>query len=194
MKENKKKSRLWLAGIIIVALAFTGQMAAQAAGDDVQLSGRAAVRTMEAQSEAGEDYQSIFSNRFIVQMPPLYFGMDVASFAKVNEDGTIDSLHFGYKDDVISVFEQTRYMEVSDLSDGEKEALDAGMKESFAELEALDFVTVSSHIGTSYYSLTCKTERLEEEEVRKQAVEADLIVLDDEDGAMSMEATEERLL
>lgn len=144
--------------------------------------------------EASAEFTQIFRDRSIVMMPALFLGLDSASFARVEDDGTIICYQFGYKDDVISEMVQTAYVDVSSLSESDREAMAASLKGNISEFENLDFVTTSSDLGTNYYSVSLRLERLDEEDILTQAKEKGMIQTTGNNGWMSMSVTKTGLL
>nr|WP_296010830.1 zinc ribbon domain-containing protein [uncultured Blautia sp.] len=161
---------------------------------DIGDAGSSTTATTEVKADNPE-YMKIFSDRNIVAMPLLAIGQDVASFAKVEEDGTVDSLEFGYKDDLVSTLKQTRYVDITEVTESQRQSFDAEMKEKFAKyMEELGFLTFDSNIGETYYRVSYELQNLDDAEVLKAAEEKGLIELTGTGGLMSMTATESNLL
>lgn len=205
-KPKKEKSILVIVGIVIVVLAFVGKIAASGSeesnnGDFVSDSTetRSLVELPEpevkssTETEVNPEYTKIFQDRNIVAIPEAVVG-DYAAFAKVEEDDTILSVEFGYKDDVISMIAQTLIFDVKDMSDSEKEVLEASLREKYGEGETLDFVTITSSIGTDILTFCIRADRLDEEEILKIAEEKDIIGTTGDGGLLSMSGTESDLL
>ena len=149
----------------------------------------------EVAGEANPEYDKIFSDRFIVHMPAFMMG-DTAAFARVDADGTVQNIEWASRDDVITTMVHTLYVDISGLSEAEKQGLDSTVLGNFSEMEGLDFVTLSSNVGTNYYWVTLRAERLNEQEVLQTAIDNGIVEVDAEvEGALlSMELTRAYLL
>lgn len=210
-KPPKKKNNIFVMFAVILAATFVGQIIGKQMSksymEDADVGGPIVEYsqnepwTEPANDNTGDEtgnpkYTQIFSDRCIVHMPAMFFGQDYAAFAKDSEDGTIMNYEMGYKDDVITTLVQTLYMDISGLSDSEVQEMEAIVMKKFASVSELDFVTVDSYIGTNYYSVSCKTERLNEEAVMQEAIAYGVIELESsgDDVLMSMSRTESNLL
>lgn len=152
-----------------------------------------------SETEANPEYTKIFSDRFIVQMPPMFMTKGSASFAKVTEEGMVESIQVGYSDDVITDMVETIYIDVSTMSDSDKEAMDATLSGKYAGFESQAFLTISTNMGTNYYSFSCKMTKLDVKENLTAAIDAGLINANSADSTgaidfLSMSATESALL
>lgn len=157
------------------------------------------VEESTAETEENPEYTKIFADRFIVQMPAMFMTKERASFAKVTEEGMVESMQIGSSDDVITDMIETIYIDVSTMSDSDKEAMDATLSGKYAEFENMDFLTISTNMGTSYYSFSCKMTNLDEKENLTAAIEAGLISVTtpgstDAVDYLSMKSTESALL
>ena len=163
-------------------------------GVDNEERGGSTTTTTEVK-EDNPEYTKIFSDRYIVTMPLFVIGQDVSSFAKVEEDGTVDSLEFAYKDDLVSTFKQTRYVDITEVPENQRQSFDSEMKEQFAKYaEELGFLTFDSNIGETYYRVSYELQNLDDAEVLKTAEEKGLIELTGAGGLLSMSVTEGNLL
>lgn len=140
-------------------------------------------------------YEQIFRDRNIVQSPQLFMMQDSAAFAKVDDEGTVECLEWGYKDDMIATLVRTLYVDITDLPESEKEAADSLVRAEIpAQWDGLDFVSIESNTGTSIYRISVKVEKLDEADILKQAIETGLIEATGEGEFLSMSETEKMLL
>ena len=207
--KKKKKRNLLITGIIVAGVALIGQAAGKMIADSYDEKSAVANTISQSSEEDIEDYSStttaeteadnpeytkIFSDRYIVMAPLFLAGQDVEAFAKVETDGTVDSLEFSYSDDVISTFRQTQYAEIADLSDDEKAVFDEEVRGMLIYLEAFDFVTSDYNMGAEYYRVSIEMSNLDDPEVLRIAEEEGLVELSGDGDWMSMEITESNLL
>lgn len=217
---KKKKggfSKFLISGVAVAAAALFGQWVGSGMGkdmaksyvssdasgsktsvlDDTSNSQTAASSSLSSSSSASEEpnpeYEKIFSDRFIVRAPELWFG-DTASFAKVDENGMIENMEYASEDDIITTLVYTLYVDISGASETDKQDLDATMKEYFASVETLDYVTIDSNIGSNYYTISARVERLDEKDVLQSAMENELIEVAADGDWLSMELTRDELL
>lgn len=143
------------------------------------------------------DYAEIFSSRYIVESPALFFGLDSAAFASayntVNGE-TVEKLEFGYKNDVIKEMICTVYISVSDYSDEEKQALEEENKDLIAELDALDCCEVTSNMGNNFYIVTIHCTDIDNASNLQALVNEGFELADEGATYLSMSKTESELL
>ena len=152
-----------------------------------------------AEAEENPEYTKIFSDRFIVQIPAMFMTKERASFAKVTEEGMVESMQIGSSDDVITDMVQTIYIDVSAVSDSDKENLDATLSAKYAKCKEMGFVTSTSNMGETYYSFSCKITDLDVKDNLMAGIEEGLINVTTPGSAdavdyLSMKSTESALL
>lgn len=199
-RQKKKANPLLI--LVVVGICFLiGCAAGGSMGES--MSGGSSSGSQSAQStDSGSElsgsngaYEKIFSDRNIVTTPAFFGTLESAAYANVDSDGYIDHLQFGCEGDTIVQMLETVYMPVEGLSDTDKEALDAMCRETYAQAEALSFVTISYHMGYSYYSVTITMDDLDQVENVQSAVDAGLLSMTDGSASvMSMAASDASLL
>lgn len=189
-KETKKKKKVTkaslLVGVIAAALAMYGQWSASSSSKTKSNEEDFVVETTT--EEANPEYEKIFSDRNIIHMSAVMVG-DTAAFAKVGDDGTIECLEFGYKDDIIHTMVQTIFIDISDLSEEQRQVMDETARENYSAYENLEFVTITSNIGNSYYKISCKAEGLDDEDTLQTAEDNGVVETTGSGELMSMNLT-----
>ena len=159
-KKEKKQAPVWVSLLVIAAAFLIGKfvIAPSMLSEPQQDQGAyQQEETSEPDSSAvsvNSDYSEIFTSRNIVEMPAMFMMLDSAAFATVDQDGMIEKLEFGYKDDVIKEMVNTLYFPISGMDDAEKNALDAAVKENLSGYIAVDFCSASYNMGNLYYTVT----------------------------------------
>ena len=192
-KDKKKKNIILIVCIVILALAFIGKMAASggsdSANDDTSSFDSAVIDSadeaveldsVEKQAEETGDnpeYLQIFRDRHIVEAPAFFMTEGTASFARVEDDGSVDCLQFGYEGDIISDFYEIKYVDISGMSESEKAEMDQRAQTLAAEYQNLDFVTAEGEMGSVYYKLIFKMEKLNDGDNLQKAIEKELVVV-----------------
>lgn len=110
------------------------------------------------------DYTSVFTDRYIVNMDTVFYGLDSNAYVMVYSDGMIEKLEFGYKDDAISEMVDTLYYPISEATEEEVVAIETTLKEYVSPLEELNFCEVSYSKMGSFYSVVIKMEGLDNAE------------------------------
>ena len=107
------------------------------------------------------EYLAIFSENNIIDSPTLFIGLDVRTFASVDEDGMIEKMEFAYDGDVIKELVDTIYYPISEYSKEVVDVIDESMRESFASADALDYCTIEYKITDDYYITTIHSTQLD---------------------------------
>ena len=97
------------------------------------------------------EYTEIFSSNNIIDSPTLFVGLDVRTFASLDDEGLIEKMEFAYDGDVIKELVDTIYYPISEYSKDVVETIDESMKETFADADALDCCTIEYKITDDYY-------------------------------------------
>lgn len=163
-KESRNKQRkrvpIWLSLIIVAAAFFIGKALVApsmlSSDKDTGYSEATVGNSGIGSNTASAAYREIFSSRNIVEMPSLFFGMDSHSFAAVLEDGILERLEFGYKDDTVQEMVNTLYYPISGMSEEEKSALQAQIKNDLSAYTAEAFCTASYNMGPLYFTVTLR--------------------------------------
>ena len=106
------------------------------------------------------EYTEIFSSNNIVDSPTAFIGLDVRTFASVDDEGIIEKMEFAHDGDVIKELVDTIYYPVSDYSDTVVDSIDKAMKEAFSNADKLDCCTVEYKITDDYYITTIHSTEL----------------------------------
>ena len=198
-KKEKKRAPVWVSLIVIVAAFLIGKFVIAPAmmsdpepsKDNYQQQESNAPNISNA--AANETYTEIFNSRYIVEMGTMFRGLDSAAFATVDQDGMIEKLEFGYKDDVIKEMVNTLYFPISGMDDAEKNALDAAVKENLSGYIAVDFCSASYNMGNLYYTVTLHFTELDIAENIQKMSELGILTGDGAD-RLSMTETENSLV
>lgn len=118
--------------------------------------------TQEPVKQPNPEYEKIFTDCAIVDMPTMFPNLQSEAFVSLDEDGWIEKLEFGYSGDKVLEMVNTIYVPISDYTDEERQELDALMKESLAGCIGLDFCETTSDIGNTYYKLSMHFSQLDE--------------------------------
>ena len=135
-------------------------------------------------------YNSVLTEAAIVHMSPI-FGTNVASYVKKEANGNIFCADYVYKNDVVSAWAETTYIPIAGGSDADIQALEQDLRNSLADLEALDFCTLKYERGNNYFVVTCVLNDVDKEANYNAIYQAGLST---EKSAISMKATEDLLL
>lgn len=146
------------------------------------------VATMPEYSDSS--YEKLFSNRYIIDIDEVFFGLESKSFAAVQDD-MLDKIQLGYEGDIVKTYIETMYVPVSDMTEAEKSAALAALKEFFAPLEAESYCIISYDMGSSW--LVVKLELTDLDKVDDWTLINEFLD-SDIDGLISLKATEESYL
>lgn len=138
-------------------------------------------------------YNEIFTSRNIIEMAPMFFMMDAAAFATVSDEGMIEKMEYGYKDDVVQELINSLYYPVSEMTDDQKTQLDSGVKETLVSYTDLSFCEATFDMGDTYYIVRLHFTDLDTIENVKALSDLGLITGDDS-GLISMKESETALL
>ncbi|MDO4343603.1 MAG: zinc ribbon domain-containing protein [Eubacteriales bacterium] len=207
--KKKRKNSIFITILVVAAATAVGQgvgkmmagsyvkdrpsasvlLSTEGSGTAGSDAGSAAdTQTAAGQSEDNPEYMKIFSDRYIVKGPLVTLG-DTASYAKVDEDGSVHCLDFAYHDDVITMFQETIYTELA-TAEVDGQTLDDGMREYFSKYDSLGILTYDSNIGATYHRFTYKVDNLDDPEILKKAEDSGLLTTTGENGGlMSMDLT-----
>lgn len=198
-KKEKKRTPVWVT-LIVVAVAFligkfliAPSMLSEPQKDQ---SSYQQEETSQSDSDAvtvSGKYSEIFTSRNIVEMPAMFMRLDSAAFAAVDQDGMIEKLEFGYKDDVIKEMVNTLYFPISGMDDTEKNALKAMVKENLSGYLAVDFCSASYNMGNLYYTVSLHFTDLDVAENIQKMSEFGILSADGAD-CLSMAQTESNLI
>ena len=185
-----------LTAILLAALTLCALLAG--CGDSGSSGGSSYVpnnTTTEPTTEAtvNPEYEELFTSRYIVEMPPLFLMMDSAAFATVNDEGMIEKMEYGYKDDVVKEMINTLYYPISEMTEDQKTLLDSSVKEALASYTDLSFCEASFDMGNSYYTVKLHFTGLDTAENVKALSDLGLVT-GDTSGLISMKESETALL
>ena len=152
--------------------------------------------TTEPTTEAtvNPEYEDIFLSRYIVDMPPFFIMMDSAAYASVDDEGMIEKLEYGYKDDIVKEMINTLYYPVAEMTEDQKTQLDTGVKEALASYTDLSFCTSSYDMGNNYYTVKLQFSNLDNIDNVKALQDLGLVTGDATTGLISMEQTDSNMI
>ena len=159
-KKEKKRAPIWVSLLVMAAAFLIGKfvmapsMLSEPQQDQGSYQQEETSQSDSAAVSANGEYSEIFTSRNIVEMPAMFMMLDSAAFAAVDQDGIIEKMEFGYKDDVIKEMVNTLYFPISGMDDTEKSALEAMVKENLSGYLAVDFCTTSYNMGNLYYTVS----------------------------------------
>lgn len=202
----KKKSLLLVIGIPLLAW-LIGSAVGQKAGKEMS-GGSNSSTTAETsvediiQKEDNPEYTKIFTERNIIKPVNITFGLNKASFAKVevSEEGleTIDCYDIAYdaSTGAISNMAESLYIDVSSYTEEELESLDTAMQEEYQAYQGENFTaTFETPSLSSYYRVSLEYKNLDDEDVVKNLEDQGLITTTGTGtGGLGIKATENSLL
>jgi len=95
------------------------------------------------------------------------------SFVMKDSDGIITVQQFAASEnDTVCIDAYALYYPISEYNTEEKEAFDTSMRQSFSEIEAFDFASITSTIGEEYYEIIICLHHLNEYDNYLAAAEA----------------------
>lgn len=142
-----------------------------------------------------EAYNKIFSDRYIVESPVSFRGLESASYAIAYDNGYVESRHFGYDGDTVAAIAETMYLALPAGAPADKAYYDEYVLSELPAFDHLPFVSASSYLSQNYYSMTITITGLDNETTLRQAVSSGLVPISDSSATyLSISATEESLL
>ncbi len=170
LRKEKKKSRgskIAITCVIVLCAWIIGRIAggsiADSYNDDKESNNDSEFVFDNAYNNSGSaddnpKYEEIFTSHYIVESPSFILGMDKACFAAEIDNGCIDKIEFGYKDDVVLKMINTIYVPVENYSSVEE------IRNIYHELEMLECCTIDYQTGNSFYFITITYEELDNKE------------------------------
>ncbi len=146
-------------------------------------------------AESNKEYDKIFSERYIIATPSFFMTPNKASFVKIEktDDGSeyIYRQDFGYRDDIVEQMSEIIYYSTSEMSDTEKQTLEANMKAAFSKFDNADCCSVTYQQLNNYFLI-----KAEYKDVHTSSALAELYSLEmtESTSPISMEKTESNLL
>ena len=134
-------------------------------------------------------YDAIFEGTGIVHFQ-MFFGLDVASFAKENANGMIACSDYGYKNDKVHKLVETIYFPVDGYTQEQKDSLQKANETQFARFENLSCCEVKFNMGERYLTITCTYNDLDKKSNCTELFNAGILSVD---SLISMEKSESLL-
>ena len=140
------------------------------------------------------EYSKVFTDRYIVFVPTVFFDLESDCYVQVTEDGLVDHQQFGHKNDIVVEFIETVYVPVEGWSDADKQAYEQTIRETYGNT-GMDFVTLK-YVNTSgnYISFALEMKDMDKTENVRAAADAGIIMMDDTYSLWGMSDTENALL
>lgn len=139
---------------------------------------------------SSSEYNRIFSDRNIVHIGAFFPGMESAAYAKEGDNGTVEAMEIGYKNDVIQSVEQTLYIDVTATT---QERLDQ-LGTYFTPYNAMDNVTVTVTPGYNYYTIRIRMDHLDDTTTLRAVIDANLLSVQNSADVLSASETQTALL
>lgn len=200
---QKKKKTNWFASIIIMIIvigigkgigAFVADLFLSDKTPDSNAGQSSYSDTTDTAHVPSAAFTDIFADRYIVRMDSLFIGMDSAAFAKVNDDGSIHCMEYGYKDDLVCSTVETAYFDISALTESEKAEFDTQIREQLSSATNLSFAQVTFNLGTNYYTLSIRLDDLDDPDTLQAAIDQGLLSVSGSSRSISMAESEKMLL
>lgn len=195
----KKKTPIWLTVVIVLAAFLIGKfvIAPSMLSEPDSNSDNSGSQTQQTSSgtetestAANPAYDDVFEDTYIVHFQT-FFNMDMASFVKELEDGTIYCSDYGYKDDVVIDFVETMYIPVSEYTDEQKAEVESNVRASLSTLEALACCSVKYNMSVNYLTVTISYSGVDQAENYTALYDANILTANT---FISMSETEKILL
>lgn len=215
VQKPKKKKKVWIPIVIGIGAVLLSALIAKAVRsadmvptpfDEVETRptidlGEAAISDTEdtysdtqtsTYNTTVSEYEAIFSDRYIVDIPSVFTTDNYAAFAVVDASGMIDKLEYVYDDnDIVLTMIEKQYYSVEGYTDTQKAQLQTSIETIGSSFQRMDFATVEYNWGTQYYTMTITFDRLDNEENIETMHEMGLVP---SGGYISMSNTETSLL
>lgn len=193
--KKKKKTGLIVTAAVMLVFYLIGHFAGNSMAESYTLSQNTGNQSSQSSmSSDSSAYDKVFSDRYIVPSPGLFVTPDSDAYVRVDENGIVTHLQYGHKDDIVHVYVETVYYPAEGY---QGEGLDMQAQDDWIRSlygnTGLDFVSLTTNMGTNYYSYTL-TMRDMHWESNIQAAEAAGLLSMDGGGLWSMSASEANLL
>lgn len=201
-KPKKKKFNFLSTLIVVVVVFFLAKAVGYVIGNSygkngpketepsISISSTIAVEPVVTNSE----YSKVFTDRYIVFVPTVFFGLESDCYVQVTEDGIVDHQQFGYKDDIVVEFVETVFVPAEGWSDADKQAYEQTIRETYGDT-GMDFVTLGNiNITGNYISFSLELKEMDKSENVRVAADAGIIIMDDTYSLWGMSDTDRALL
>ena len=142
-----------------------------------------------AGNTSSSEYEAIFDGTGIVHVP-MFFGLDVESFA-MEQEGSVFCSDFGVKNGQVIEWVETMYILLDGHSADEIAEAEANMQTVIDTYNALSCASASFTTGINYMTVKITFSDLDKAENCTELYNANLV---DTDGALSMSITESNIL
>lgn len=185
-----KKFTAFLLAALMLCTVFAGCSSGSSNFGNIQTT------TPTTKATPNPEYEEIFTSHNIVDMPAIFLMMDYAAFASIDEDGWIEKMEYGYKNDIVMEMIDTIYCPLDEeMTDDESKAqLEDSLKEAYAEYTDLSFCTVTIDMGNSYCIIKLHFTDLDNADNVMALQELDIVTGEDNDDLISMKVTETGML
>lgn len=193
-KSSGKAGSILITAVVVVGAFLIGKFAI---APSMLSDGKTVTTTTTANNNGGSSiiqssagYDDIFRDTSIIHLQS-FFGVNTASYALKQDDGTIHCADYGYDNDVVTRWTETMYLPISDYTDAQKTELENTMRSSFASIDSLICCSVSYKMSANYFTVTCEYTDVDKEENYSALYNAGILKVS---SFISMSATEESLL
>lgn len=140
------------------------------------------------------EYDKVFSDNGIYLYNNYFASLDDSHFVKKDsESELIESLEFGYKDDIVQEMTDTIYYVKTDMTDSEIDAVKGVLEETCDNYRRLNFCTVESKEFSSYLKYTIKMTDMDDPDNISEIINLGIVSGNNID-YISMKETEDSLL
>lgn len=140
------------------------------------------------------EYDKVFSDNGIFAYNNYFVSLEDSHYVKQDpESGLIESLEFGYEDDIVYEMIDTMYYITTGMTDSEVDAVKNILEETCDNYRKLDFCTVESNEYSSYLKYTINMKNLDDSDNIREINELGLLSGSNLT-AISMKETEKNLL
>ena len=206
-KKSSKMSDFLIMAVVVVLVFVLARSCGESAGKKmannknkapeatINTAGTIAINPELLETEPDNPaYLQTFTDRGIIFVPMLFFGMDADYYVHVDEDGVVDHQQFGHKDDVVVEFVETVYVPVEGWTEAEKNSYVQAIQDTYGNT-GLDCARLENvNVGVSYISFTLRMENLDKTENLHAVVDAGFIMMDARYDLWGMSDTEDALL
>lgn len=163
-KKNKKKLPVWVYIVVVLGFAAIGRlvgenMIAPSMGGETEYGNE--ITASSNVQIINSEYAEIFSSRNIVEVDQVFL-YDSSAYAKVDAEGMVERMEYGYEDDVVKEMVDTLYYPISGMTDSEKAALSSQLDILEMSVASEGFCSVTRNESFLFYSITFYFKNLED--------------------------------
>lgn len=164
-KKKSKGSKIAITCVIVLCAWIIGRIAGGSMADsynndkqsnnDSEITFNNTYNNSESK-DANPKYKEIFTSHYIVESPSFILGMDSSCFAAEIDNGCIEKIEFGYKDDIVLKMINTIYVPIENYSSIEE------IRNIYHEVEQAECCAVEFETGNLFYTVTITCEDMDD--------------------------------